>query len=230
MCTDFTDLNKCYPKDDFPIARIDQIVDSAASYDIIALLDYFLGYHQIWLRKEDKEKTSFITPFGTYCYMRMSEGLRNTSPIFYRMMKVALKDQVGWNILLYVDDIVVASKKRASYISDLTENFTNMRKAKLKLNLEKCVFGVTRGRVLGCLVSTKGIEASSDKIKVNLQIQPLQTRKEVQKLTGHIAALNKFNAKMARRGLPFFSVLRGSAKVELGPEQQKAFDDLKKYL
>jgi hypothetical protein len=230
MCTDFTDLNKCYPKDDFPIARIDQIVDSAASYDIIALLDYFLGYHQIWLRKEDKEKTSFITPFGTYCYMRMSEGLRNTGPIFYRMMKAALKDQVGWNILLYVDDIVVASKKRASYISDLTENFTNMRKAKLKLNPEKCVFGVTRGRVLGCLVSTKGIEASSDKIKVNLQIQPLQTRKEVQKLTGHIAALNKFNAKMARRGLPFFSVLRGSAKVELGPEQQKAFDDLKKYL
>jgi hypothetical protein len=72
---------------------------------------------------------------------------------------------VGRNILSYVDDIVVASKKRASYISDLTETFANMRKAKLKLNPEKCVFGVTWGRVLGCLVSTKGIEASLDKIK-----------------------------------------------------------------
>jgi hypothetical protein len=88
------------------------------------------------------------------------------------MMKAALKDQVGRNMLSYVDDIVVASNKKASYISDPTETFSNMREAKLKLNLEKCVFGVTRGKVLGCLVSTKGIEASPDKIKAILQIQP----------------------------------------------------------
>jgi hypothetical protein len=126
-----------------------------------------------------------------------------------------------------VDDIVVASKKRASYISDFTETFANVREAKLKLKLEKCVFRVTRGRVLGYLVSTKGIEASPDKIKMILQMQPPQTRKEVQKLTGRIAALNMFIVKLAQRSLPFFSVLRGSAKVEWGPEQQKAFDDLK---
>jgi hypothetical protein len=197
MCTDFTDLNKCCPKDDFLLARIDHIVDSVACCDIMALLDCFSGYHQIWLRKEDEENTSFITPFGMYCYMRMSKGLRNTGPTFYRMMKAALKDQVGRNVLSYVDDIVVASKKRASYISDLTETFANMHEAKLKLNPEKCVFGVTRGRVLGCLVSTKGLEASPDKIKAILQMQPPQTRKEVQKLTGHIAALNRFVDKLA---------------------------------
>jgi hypothetical protein len=67
MCTDFTDLNKCYPKDNFPLTRIDQIIDSVAGCDIMALLDYFSGYYQIWLRKEDEEKASFITPFGTYC-------------------------------------------------------------------------------------------------------------------------------------------------------------------
>jgi hypothetical protein len=79
--------------------------------------------------------------------MRMLEGLRNTGPIFCRMMKVALKDQVGRNVLSYVDDIVVASKKRASYISNLTETFTNMHEAKLKLNPEKCIFGLTRQSV-----------------------------------------------------------------------------------
>jgi hypothetical protein len=184
MCTDFTDLNKCCPKDDFPPARIDKIVDSAASCDIRPLLDYFSGYHQIWLRKEDEEKTSFITPFDTYCYMRMPKGLRNAGPTFCKMTKVALKDQVGRNVLLYVDDIVVARKKRASYISNLAETFTNMGEAKLKLNPEKCIFRVTRGRVLGCLVSTKGIEAILDKIKLILQMHPSQTRKEVQKLTG----------------------------------------------
>jgi hypothetical protein len=206
----FTDLNKCCPKDDFPLARIDQVVDSIAGCNIMALLDYFSGYHQIWLHKEDEEKTSFITPFGTYCYMRMPEGLRNVGPTFCRMMKAALKDQVGRNVFSYVDDIIVASKEKASDISNLTETFTNMREAKLKLNPEKCVFGVTRGKVLGCLVSTKGTEASPDKVKAILQMQPPQTRKEVKKLASHIAALNRFIAKLAERSLPFFSKLRVS--------------------
>jgi hypothetical protein len=161
MCIDFTDLNKCGSKDDFPLAMIDQII---ANYNIMALLDCFSGYHQIWLRWEDEEKTSFITPFGTYCYMRMPEGLRNAGPMFCRMMKAALKDQVSRNVLSYVNDIIVASKKE-SYISDLSETFDNMHESNLKLNLEKCIFGVTRGKVFGCLVSTKGIEASHDKIR-----------------------------------------------------------------
>jgi hypothetical protein len=179
MCTDFTNLNKCCLKDDFPFAKIDQIIDSAVGCNIMALLDYFSGYHQIWLRKEDEEKTGFITPFGTYCYMRMPEGLRNTGLTFHRMMKAALKDQVDKNVMSYVDDIIVASKKKESYISDLSETFINMHEENLKLNPEKCIFGVTRGKVLGCLVSTKGIGASPDKVRAIIQMQPPQTRKEV---------------------------------------------------
>jgi hypothetical protein len=172
MCTDFTDLNKCFPKDDIPLARIDQIIDSSAGCDIMALLDCFSSYHQIWLRREDEEKTSFITPFGTYCYMRMSEGLRKAGPTFCRMMKAALKNQVGRNVLSYVDDIVVASRKKESHIPDLIETVTNMHEANLKLNMEKCVFKVMRDKVLGCLVSTKGIKASFNKIRAILQMQP----------------------------------------------------------
>jgi hypothetical protein len=86
------------------------------------------------------------------------------------MMKAALKDQVSRNVLSYVDDIVMASKKKTSYISDLEEILANMREARLKLNLAKCVFGVTRGKVLGCLVSMKDIEANQDKIRAILQM------------------------------------------------------------
>jgi hypothetical protein len=179
MCIDFIDLYKCCPKNNFPLIRIEQVVDSAAGCDIMALLDCFSGYHQIWLCREDEEKTCFITPFGTYCYMRMPKGLHNVGPTFCRMMKAALKYQVDRNVFSYVDDIVVASKEIASYISDLTKTFTNMHEAKLKLNTEKCVFGVTRGKVLGCLVSTKGIEASPIKRKAILQMQPPQIGKEV---------------------------------------------------
>jgi hypothetical protein len=183
MCTDFTDLNKCCPKDDFPLTIIYKIVDSAAGCEVIALLDCFSSYHQVWLRKDD-EKTIFITP-------------STTGPTFCRMMKAALKDKVGRNVLSYVDDIVVASKKKTSYISDLAETFTNMCEARLQLNPEKCIFGVTRGKVLGCLVSMKGIKANPDKIRVILHMWTLQNKREIQKLTDQIAALNKFIAKLA---------------------------------
>jgi hypothetical protein len=137
--------------------------------------------------------------------MRMPEGLRNACPMFCRMLKAPLKDQVSRNVFSYVDDIIVASRKKASYISDLIETFASMREAKLKLNPEKCVFGVTRGKVFSCMVSTKGIDASPDKIKAILQMQPPQTRKEVQKQVGRIAALNRFIAKLVERSLPFLA-------------------------
>jgi hypothetical protein len=122
MCIDFIDLNKSCPKDDFPLTRIDLIIDFAASSDIMSWLGCFSGYHQIWLHKEDEDKTSFTTPSGTYCYRRMPEGLRNASPTFCRMMKAVLKDQVGRNVFSCVDDIVAASKK-ISYIIEFNRNF-----------------------------------------------------------------------------------------------------------
>jgi hypothetical protein len=105
-----------------------------------------------------------------------------------------------------------------------------MREAKLKLNPEKCVFGITRGKVLGCLISMKGIAANPNKIRAITQMQPPSSRKDVQKLTGRIASLNRFILKLAERSLTFFTVLRGSAKIEWGAEQQKAFESLKSYL
>jgi hypothetical protein len=84
--------------------------------EIMALLDCFSGYYQIWLREEDQEKTSFITAFGTYCYLRMFEGLKNGGPTFYRMTKVILKEQIERNAFAYVDDIVVARKKKETQL------------------------------------------------------------------------------------------------------------------
>jgi hypothetical protein len=95
----------------------------------MALLDYFCWYHQIWLQEEDQEKTSFITPFSNYCYLRMPEGLKNAGPTFCRMTKVILKEQMERNVFAYVDDIVVASRKKETQLQDLAETFVNMRKA-----------------------------------------------------------------------------------------------------
>jgi hypothetical protein len=145
----------------------------------MALLDCFWGYHQIWLRKEDEEKASFITPFGTYCYLRMPEGLKNAGPTFCGMTKAILKEQMERNVFAYVDDIVAASRKKETRIQDLVETSSNMCRAQLKLNPKKCVFDVQMGRVLGCLVSVKGIEANLDKINAIVHMKPLGSIKEV---------------------------------------------------
>jgi hypothetical protein len=102
----------------------------------MSLLDCFSGYHQIYMKEEDKASTSFITPFGTYCFIRMPEGLKNAGSTFSRLTKTVLNGQVGRNIFTYVDDIVVASKSKADHLTDLAETFANMRDARLRLNPE----------------------------------------------------------------------------------------------
>jgi hypothetical protein len=134
MCIDFTDLNKACPKDEFPLPRIDSLVDAAASSELMSLLDCYSGYHQIWMKKEDEPKTSFITPSGTYCYLRMPEGLKNAGGSFSRMTSKVLHSQIGRNVLTYVDDIIVKSTKPENHITDLQEIFANFRQAGLKLN------------------------------------------------------------------------------------------------
>jgi hypothetical protein len=129
MCTYFTDLKKCCPKDDFLLSRIHKVVDSAVGCVVMSLLDYFSGYHQIWLHNEDEEKTSFIMTFDTYCYLRMPEGLKNVGPTFCRMTKANLKDQMQRNVFPYVDDIVVASRNKTTQIDDLAKTFINMGRA-----------------------------------------------------------------------------------------------------
>jgi hypothetical protein len=86
MCIDFTDLNKACPKDEFPLPRIDSLVDAVAASELMSLLDCYSSYHQIWMKKDDESKTSFITSSGTYCYLRMPEGLKNAGGSFSRMI------------------------------------------------------------------------------------------------------------------------------------------------
>jgi hypothetical protein len=140
MCIDFTDLNKTCPKDEFPLPRIDSLVDAAATSELMSLLDCYSGYHQIWMKKDNEPKTSFITPSGTYCYLRKPEGLKNAGGSFRRMIAKVLHSQIGRNMLTYVDDITVKSTKQENHVADLQETFANFRQAGLKLNPKMCLW------------------------------------------------------------------------------------------
>ena len=182
------------------------------------------------MKKEDKDKTSFTTPFGTYCYTRMPEGLKNAEATFARMTKEVLGSQLDRNIIAYVDDIVVMSKNKDDHVSDLQETFANLRTAGLRLNPEKCIFGITKGNMLGYIISSEGIKANPDKTRAIMTMAEPKNKKEVQKLTGRIAALNRFISKSAERSLPFFQALRGGNNFEWGSKQSEAFHNLKEYL
>jgi hypothetical protein len=112
----------------------------------------------------------------------------------------------------------------------LQETFANFRQAGIKLNLENCLFGVKKGKFLGCLVSMKGIEANPSKIEAIFRMEPPNSKKGSQRLAGRLASLNRFISRSAERNLPFFEILKSTEVFQWGPAQQKAFEELKQYL
>ena len=110
VCVDFTDINKACPKDPFPLPQIDQLVDATAGHSRISFLHAFQGYHQIPLAWGDQEKTYFVTPTGNYHYNVMPFGLKNVGSTYQRMMTRMFKPQLGKNIEVYIDNMVVKSK------------------------------------------------------------------------------------------------------------------------
>ncbi len=217
MCVDYTDLNKACPKDPFGLPRIDQVVDSTAGSELLCFLDAYSGYHQVSLAESDCIKMSFITPFGAYCYITMPFGLKNAGATYQRAMQRCLHDQLGRNVEAYVDDVVIKSRVKEDLISDLSETFTNLRRFRWKLNPEKCVFGVPSGKLLGFIVSYRGIEANPEKLKDIFRMNSPTKLKDVQKLTGCMAALSHFVSRLGERAMPFYKLLKKQDKFQWTP-------------
>jgi hypothetical protein len=139
-------------------------VDSTAGCETQSFLDAYSGYHQIRMKESDQLMTSFITPFGMYCYVTMSFGLRNAGATYQRCMNHVFGEHIGRTVEAYVDDIVVKTRKASDLLSDLEVTFRCLEAKGVKLNPDKCVFGVPRGMLLGFIVSRRDIEANPEKI------------------------------------------------------------------
>ena len=162
VCVDFTDLNEACPKDPFPMPKIDQLVDATVGHPRMSFLDAFQYYHQIPLALDDQEKTAFVTPIGNYHYKVMPFGLKNAESTYQRMMTRMFESQLGKNLEMYIDDMVVKSKMVSEHLGDLRAIFEILRKYKLRLNASKCSFDVRSGKFLGYMVTHRGIEVNPD--------------------------------------------------------------------
>ncbi|GJS24959.1 reverse transcriptase domain-containing protein [Tanacetum coccineum] len=187
------------------------------------------------MAEEDEEKTIFYTDQGTYCYTKMPFGLKNTGATYQRLVDSTFQSQIGRNLEAYVDDMVIKSRDEKMLLADISETFDNLKKINMKLNPKKCSFGVEEGKFLGYMVTSKGIRANPRKTRALADLQSPRTLKEMQSLSGKLAALNHFLAKSAERSLPFFNTLKNITKENKHeylwtPKIEEAFKQMKKLI
>jgi hypothetical protein len=227
MCINYTSLNKAYPKYHFPLPQIDQVMDSTSGCDLLWFQHAYSSFHQILTSREDEEHTTFITVDDLFCYVSMPYGLKNALPTFVSVMHKTFGDLIGHLIELYVDDITVKIKLHSSLLDNLTIVFDRLHSMCMMLNLDKCMFGVSARKLLGFLVLHRGIKANPEKIKAIEVMQPSICIKDIQKLTGCLAALSRFISRMAERALPFFKLLQKFKPFVWTQEADEAFQELK---
>jgi len=175
------------------------------------------------MKESDQLAASFIT---SLCYVTKPFGLKNAGATYQRCMLKYFGDFIGQTVEAYVDDIVVKSKRADQVIADLEQTFAKLRANSIKVNPEKCVFGVTRGMMLGFIVSERGIEANP-KISAITRDGPDSERKGVQRVTGCLAVLSRFISRLGERGLPLYRLLKKANYFEWTPEAQEALDTVK---
>ena len=228
LCIDFTDINKACPKDSFPLPRIDLIVDATTGHELLSFMDAFSGYNQISMDPDDQEKTSFVTAQGTYCYRVMPFGFKNAGATYQMLVNRMFQKKIGTTMEVYIDDMLVKSTTAELHIAHLFEAFQILRNCNMKLNPAKCAFGVSAEKFLGFIVNHREIEANPDKIKVVLDMPSPSGIKEVQRLTGRIAALSRFVSRASDKCQPFFQVLKKAFQWDTKCEE--ALSALKTYL
>ncbi|RVW63637.1 Retrovirus-related Pol polyprotein from transposon 412 [Vitis vinifera] len=230
VCVDFRDLNKASPKDDFPLPHIDMLVDSTAGHPMLSFMDGFSGYNQILMAPEDMVKTSFITEWGTYCYRVMPFGLKNAGATYQRAATTLFHDMMHRDVEVYVDDMIVKSRDRADHLAALQRFFERIRQFRLRLNPKKCTFGVTSGKLLGHIVSERGIEVDPEKIRAILDMPTPRTEKEIRGFLGRLQYISRFIARLTDICEPIFRLLRKNQPTVWNDDCQRAFERIKECL
>nr|GEY10417.1 reverse transcriptase domain-containing protein [Tanacetum cinerariifolium] len=185
------------------------------------------------MAKEDEEKTTFITRQGIFCYANMPFGLRNTRATYQRLVDKAFHKQIGRNLEVYVDDLVIKNRTKDEIVRAIEEMFKTLRKINMKLNPKKCTFEVEEGTFLGYKVSTEGPKVCPDKVNVVLSLPSPNYLKDVKKLNGKLVSLNRFLAKSAEKSLPFFKTLKKCMKksdFHWTAEAKEAFKQMKQLI
>ncbi|XP_014500457.1 uncharacterized protein LOC106761415 [Vigna radiata var. radiata] len=215
MCVDFTDFNKACPKDSYPLPNIDRLVDGASGNTVLSFLDAYSGYNQIPMYAPDREKTTFITEQANYCYEVMLFGLKNAGATYQRLMDKVFHNQIGCCM---------------EHLKDLEEVFQQLRHYNMRLNPNKCTFGVSAGKFLGFMLTYRGIEANPEKCRTILEMKSPTKLKDVQCLVGRLTVLSRFIPRLYDHIKPILKNMKKDVPRHWDNDCEEAFSKVKSIL
>lgn len=230
FCVDYRRLNAVTKTDAYPMPRIDELLQSTKKGCVMSSCDLRSGYWQC--RVKDQDKTAFVTPFGTYRFLRMPFGLKNAPATFQRLIDrfrsgSSLKDVI---VLTYLDDILVISESYARHLLDLRAVFNRLRLFKLRANRDKCVFAREKVKYLGHVISPEGISPDEEKVLAVVGMKEPTCLQQLRTFLQTCSWFRKFIPDFAKVAEPLTRLTKKSQAWVWSLEQGKSFETLKKLL
>ena len=230
FCVDYRKLNAITKKDAYPLPRIDEMLNALAGSSWFSTLDLASGYWQVAMEPRDREKTAFITRYGIYEFNVMPFGLCNAPATFQRLMD-HVYDGIAWKfVVVYLDDTIIFSRTFNEHLDHLKRVFSRIRRAGLKLNLEKCNFWMRSLPFLGHIISPQGIAPDPQKIDAVEKIQPPKNVTQLRSFLGLVGYYRQFIQNFSSIAKPLNWLLQKDVVYEWKTAQQEAFETLKKRL
>ena len=228
LCIDYRKLNSVTKKDAHPLPRIEDIFDTLSGSKYFTTLDLAMGYHQVEVRPEDREKTAFSTPFGLFQYNVMPFGLATAPATFMRLMTMVFSGMLYSTCLAYLDDIVIFGRTFEEHLERLDLVLKRLKSANLKLKPSKCAFGKKSATFLGHIISEKGISTDPEKLKRIQEWPTPRNQNDVRSFLGYATYYRKFIRNFAKVADPLNKLLQKDHTFHWSSLCEESFTLLKK--
>eukprot|EP00253_Pinus_taeda_P036509 PITA_36509 len=224
LCVDFRNLNKCSKKDNYPLPKMEHLLQQVSGTKVMSFIDGFSGFNQIAVHPDDQEKTTITTPWGTFMYAKMPFGLMNAGATFQCVMDIAFVGEKDKFMLIYLDDITVYFGSHHDHLQHLKRVFLKCRKFGISLNPKKSQFALEEGKLLGHVVSAAGVQIDPERVKAIQALALPRSKKDIQSFLGKINFVRRFIPNFAELVKHITSMLKkGAEQDEAGREHPVAF-------
>jgi hypothetical protein len=198
LCVDFRNLNRSSIKENYPLPKMEHILQRVTGASRISMINGSSGYIQISFLPKDREKRAFATPWGTFMYAKIPFGLMNARETFQRAMDIALIGEKDQFVVIYLDDIIVFSRSNKEHYCHLRKVFLKCRRFGISLNPKKSLFSMKEGKLLGHIVSAEGVRIDPSRVEAIQTLSLPRSRKEVQSFLGKINFLRRFISNFSK--------------------------------
>jgi hypothetical protein len=227
LCVDFRNLNKFFKKDNYPLPKMEQLLQRISGATVMSFLDGFSGYNQVSVHPDDQAKCAFTTPWGTFMYAKMPFGLMNSRATFQRAMDIDFMGEKDNFFLIYLEDIIAYSSSHEEYLKHLKRVFLKCRQFGISLNPKKSQFALKKGKLLGHIVSAEGVKIDPARVEAIQKLSMPRSKKDIQSLLGKINFVRRFIPNFAELVKHITSMLKKGSKIKCKENERSSFQDIK---